>query len=103
MIRDISGKLLKFVNQKIRNEQYQKIVQDHLKSVKGLEQTNAKDEQAYCNMLKAMFNKKVEEEQVLNYKVTAQLFDERLKKQFGHIPNNCLHLRSSFYTWRVLK
>lgn len=94
---------MKFVNQKIGNEQYQRLVQNHLRSVKGLEQTDARDQQAYCKMLKAIFNQKVEEEQVLKQKTETSLLDEKIKKQFGGFPNNCLHIRSSFFIWRHSK
>jgi hypothetical protein len=92
---------MKFVDQEIQNPQYRKIVQDHLKSVKARDLSDQKNLQAYRNLIKWIYNKKVEEEQVLRLKSRSKLYDDSLKERFGSIPNNCLHIRSSFYIWRV--
>lgn len=90
-----------YLDQTIPNPQFRKMVKDHLKSVKPNDLNYPKNKQALRNFVKWMYNKKVEEEQVLKLKSRPKLYDESLKDRFGSIPNNCLHIRSSFYTWRV--
>ena len=40
---------------------------------------------------------------ILKKIINKKLLDQKLKDKFIQIPNNCQHIRSSFFIWRKLK
>lgn len=97
------SELLSIVDQKIKNENYTRVVGDHLKKVKSHLHTRFQRNDVYFKYLKWVYNKKCGEEKVLNQLPRAKLLDQFLRETFGRIPNNCVHLRASFFTWRDQK
>lgn len=79
------------------------MVGDHLKSVKAPLPSRFERNEVYFKYLKWVYNKKCGEEKVLNLHPRAKLLDQALVETFGHVPNNCVHLRAAFFIWRNQK
>lgn len=95
-----SAELINYVNNEIKNKNYTRMVEDHLKKVKVQRQNMTGTNEVYFQYLKWVYNKKCVEENHLNGLPCTKLLDRTLKDSLGQIPNNCVHLRASFFIWR---
>jgi hypothetical protein len=76
------------------------MIEDHLKKVKVQKQSMPQKNKVYFQYFKWVYNKRCIEENHLNTLPCSKLLDEKILENFGQIPSNCLHLKSSFYIWR---
>jgi hypothetical protein len=95
--------LISLVDREIQNKQYTRIVEDHLNKVRVEARDSRQGNDVYFLYLKWFYNKKRNEEDMLNAVAKTRLYDQCIREMFGTIPNNCLHIRSSFYIWRKQK
>lgn len=79
------------------------MVEDHLKKVKSHFHKQSQRNDVYFQYIKWFYNKKCGEEKILNMHSRAKLLDQVLCETFGGVPNNCIHIRSSFFIWRHQK
>lgn len=100
---ETGSELLSIVDQKIRNKNYTRMVGDHLKKLKPTLATRAQENDVYFQYIKWVYNKKCGEEKILNLAPRDRLLDQVLAQTFGGVPNNCVHLRAAFFTWRQQK
>lgn len=98
-----SNKLISLVEREIQNKEYTRIVEDHLNKVRAEARDQSHSNEVYFLYLKWFYNKKRNEEGMLNTVAKTRLYDQVVQDMFGTIPNNCLHIRSSFYIWRKQK
>lgn len=95
--------IFRFLENQKKNKYYRHVIYKHIENVRRYAAGSGQASEVYFSYFKQKENVKQNKESFLRGKMKAKILDEKIRSQFGHIPTNCRHIKSSFFIWRKQK
>lgn len=95
--------IFRFLENQKQNRYYSHVINKHIENVRRYASRSGQASEVYFSYFKQKENVNGNKDSVSKGEPKLKMLDEKIQRQFGGIPANCRHIRSSFFIWRKQK